>query len=652
MRPLGPEPVTRPRSTPSSRASLRTPGPACDLANASSSIAGATASGSSQGGGTVSVGPPYSLRGVCPVCGAGAGPGGSSTNGFSGSRCSKGGTRGGRASAAGSSGGAGFSWVAAGFVSSSFTSSRATGVPCETLSPTFTRTSRTTPPAGDGTSIVALSDSSVRSGVSGATSSPGWTRISMTGTSLKSPMSGTRTSMARPPPDSAFPDPSRTSSSPPQPGMRRVPAIGGETFPAQLGEAGDAPQVRGDPEVRLEKFRRRDRLAEDGSGAEQLHLRLGPFTEQVHALEDARLRALGHRRVRVVLVHHGQVVVDVLLRRHHPAQPVLDDHRQLVLEGGIVADAVRDGAGDDVAVAVLVLQAFAVQRRPARGPADQEPARAHVPSGPGEVADALEAEHRIEEVDGDHLRAIGAVRGPGGDPRAERSGLVDPLLQDLPVLGLLVEHQLVGILGPVELADVRVDAVLAEHALHSERAGFVRDDGNYARADALVPQHRSEDADERHGGGQLALAAALELGVEHGERGRWQRFGLAPPARDPSAQLLDALPQPLHLRAVLGRAVEGDLLQIFVLDREVEAVAEGADQVRLHLLRLVGDVLAFHRLAHPEALHRLGEDHARVAAVLGRGLVGGEHLHRIVAAAGERPDLLVGPVGHHRRRLG
>src|SRR5712664_1906303 len=65
MRPLGPEPGTRPRSTPSSRASLRTLGPACALANASPSIAGATASGSSQGGGTVSVGPPYSLRGGC-----------------------------------------------------------------------------------------------------------------------------------------------------------------------------------------------------------------------------------------------------------------------------------------------------------------------------------------------------------------------------------------------------------------------------------------------------------------------------------------------------------------------------------------------------------------------------------------------------------
>ena len=67
-------------------------------------------------------------------------------------------------------------------------------VPSETLSPTLTLQSRTMPDSGAGTSIVALSDSSVTSGSSGFTASPGFTRTSMTGTSLKSPISGTRTS--------------------------------------------------------------------------------------------------------------------------------------------------------------------------------------------------------------------------------------------------------------------------------------------------------------------------------------------------------------------------------------------------------------------------------------------------------------------------
>jgi hypothetical protein len=60
------------------------------------------------------------------------------------------------------------------------------------------RTSATVPACGDGTSIVALSDSSVTSGSSTATTLPGETWTSITGTSSKSPMSGMRISMGPP----------------------------------------------------------------------------------------------------------------------------------------------------------------------------------------------------------------------------------------------------------------------------------------------------------------------------------------------------------------------------------------------------------------------------------------------------------------------
>ena len=64
-------------------------------------------------------------------------------------------------------------------------------VPMLTLSPAFTLTSLTTPAAGLGTSSVALSDSSVTSVWSAWIAWPGLTSTSITGTSLKSPMSGT-----------------------------------------------------------------------------------------------------------------------------------------------------------------------------------------------------------------------------------------------------------------------------------------------------------------------------------------------------------------------------------------------------------------------------------------------------------------------------
>jgi len=54
--------------------------------------------------------------------------------------------------------------------------------PCDTLSPTLTRMPRTTPAAGAGTSMVALSDSSVISALSLSTRWPSLTSTSMTGT--------------------------------------------------------------------------------------------------------------------------------------------------------------------------------------------------------------------------------------------------------------------------------------------------------------------------------------------------------------------------------------------------------------------------------------------------------------------------------------
>src|SRR3954454_21744013 len=67
--------------------------------------------------------------------------------------------------------------------------------PIDTRSPALTLTSLTVPACEAGTSMVALSDSSVIRGSSTASVLPGATWTSMIGTSLKSPMSGTRISL-------------------------------------------------------------------------------------------------------------------------------------------------------------------------------------------------------------------------------------------------------------------------------------------------------------------------------------------------------------------------------------------------------------------------------------------------------------------------
>jgi hypothetical protein len=67
--------------------------------------------------------------------------------------------------------------------------------PADILSPTLILSSLTVPPNGAGMSIAALSDSTVINAVSVAILSPTLTMISMTSTSLKLPISGTRTSL-------------------------------------------------------------------------------------------------------------------------------------------------------------------------------------------------------------------------------------------------------------------------------------------------------------------------------------------------------------------------------------------------------------------------------------------------------------------------
>src|SRR6476620_2046667 len=97
----------------------------------------------------------------------------------------------GGASCAGVAGPGSFADGASDLASSCCASSVSSNVPWDTLSPTLILRSLTTPALGDGTSIVALSDSSVTSASSGLIESPGFTSTSMTGISWKSPMSGT-----------------------------------------------------------------------------------------------------------------------------------------------------------------------------------------------------------------------------------------------------------------------------------------------------------------------------------------------------------------------------------------------------------------------------------------------------------------------------
>ena len=91
-----------------------------------------------------------------------------------------------------------------------------------------------------------------------------------------------------------------------------------------------------------------------------------------------------------------------------------------------------------VAVAVLVLQPFAGERRAAGGAAEQEARGARVGGGPDQVADPLEAEHRVVDEERNHVDAVRGVGGAGGDERRHRAGFGDAFFENLAVLRFLV----------------------------------------------------------------------------------------------------------------------------------------------------------------------------------------------------------------------
>src|SRR3989304_3663932 len=112
-----------------------------------------------------------------------------------------------------------------------------------------------------------------------------------------------------------------------------------------------------------------------------------------------------------------------------------------------------------------------------------------------------------------------------------------------------------------------------------------------------------------------------------------------------------ALVQVFHLRRVGRRNVERQLLELVVGDRHAEVIAHVPDRLEIQLLQLVRRVLRLAVLAQAVALDGLGEDHRGLALVLRRRRVRGVDLVRVVAAAVEAPDVLVGHAGDPLQEL-
>ncbi len=322
----------------------------------------------------------------------------------------------------------------------------------------------------------------------------------------------------------------------------------------------------------------------------------------------------------------------------------MHDDRNFVSESRVVGNTVRDGQRLDVAVAVFMLQTFTVQRGTTGGAADQEAARLLVARRPAQVADTLETEHGVVNVERDHRQVVGAVRRCRRQPGSACAQFVDAFLQDLAFLVFFIVGNQFAVLRGILLAVRAVDTNLTEQTFHTESTRFVGDDRNQPVFDRLVLQHHVQGTHKRDGGGNF-LGLFFQQRAEVFQRRQFQLFVKRRlTARQITTQRLTTFVQVFVL---FGIFIEGDERQFFnvgISHRHIETVAEVTHAVHVNFLNLVSDVLAFRRVAHPITLDGVRQNNHWFAFGVLRFFQCSKDFLRIVAATVKGPNLIVAPV--------
>ena len=147
------------------------------------------------------------------------------------------------------------------------------------------------------------------------------------------------------------------------------------------------------------------------------------------------------------LVVHGQVVHDIVIFIEvavHLLKTALDDMTDLVAVCGVVVFHRGVGACKDGGVTIHMLQTLAGECGTTCGCTNDETAAQLIRGSPESIASALEAKHRIEDVNRDHRLTVRIERGAGRDKCCGCASLVNTHVQNLTQRRLRVgEHKLV-----------------------------------------------------------------------------------------------------------------------------------------------------------------------------------------------------------------
>ena len=144
----------------------------------------------------------------------------------------------------------------------------------------------------------------------------------------------------------------------------------------------------------------------------------------------------------------------------------------------------------------------------------------------------------------------------------------------------------------------------------------------------------------------------MEFGEELREGIGLEGFDLDFAGGDEATELLAPFEHVADFGAVVGWPVERRLGHFLVPDRNAESGSKRLELVLVQLLLLVGDVLAFTRLADPVSLDRPRQDNCRLTRMRHRGVVGRVDLDRVVPAERQLLQLLVRQVLDHVEQPG
>ena len=137
----------------------------------------------------------------------------------------------------------------------------------------------------------------------------------------------------------------------------------------------------------------------------------------VHSFQDVSFGTRRFSRLEVFLVGHGDIVDHIISFEVHIPDSLFHDDGQFVGKGWVIGFYGRVGQGQQMAVTILMLEAFACQRGSSGGSTDHKSACPDISGRPDQIADPLESEHGIEDEEGNAVHSVGGIAGSGSDER-------------------------------------------------------------------------------------------------------------------------------------------------------------------------------------------------------------------------------------------